>query len=195
MMQMNCRKVLYNNSIWDQLPAQRLVDVASGAQPRVWTTVQVCRDSGALYVRFVCEEDHTVSDYTKRDEPLYEQDVVEIFLDEEGTGRRYVELEVSPHNVIFDAVIKNDGRTVEALTEWDAAGLETRVDTQKNKRIYTIKLPLVHFAKMPEAGTSWRVNFYRIDESPEGKREFQAWSPTGSINYHVPSRFGTLAFV
>jgi len=192
---MKCQHVAYHDGVWDQLPTEPLIDVATGKQSRMSTTVQACWDSEALYVRFECEDDHVVSDYTKRDEPLYEQDVVEIFLDEAGTGRRYLELEISPRNVVFDAIVKNDGGSISVYTEWDAAGMETRVTAQENKRIYWIKLPLLHFAASPKQGTEWRVNFYRIDESPEGDREFQAWSPTGAINYHIPDRFGKLVFV
>lgn len=191
---MNCPFMKYEESVWGRVPAQPLVDVVTGAGTRVSTTVQACRDSEALYIRFECEDDHVVSDYTKRDEPLYEQDVVEIFLDEEGAGRRYLELEISPHNVVFDALIKNDEGRIHVYTEWDAAGMETSVDVQGVKRVYVIKLPFVHFAALPEAGTKWRVNFYRIDESPEGKREYQAWSPTGAVDYHLPAHFGTLLF-
>lgn len=194
MKQIICQRVSYEDGIWRSLPVEPLVDVVTGATTRVSTKVQACRDSEALYVRFECEDDHVVSDYTKRDEPLYKQDVVEVFLDEEGTGRRYLELEVSPHNVVFDALIKNEEGRVHAYAEWDAAGMETSVDVQDDKRVYVIKLPFVHFASMPEAGTAWRVNFYRIDESPEGQREFQAWSPTGAVNYHLPAHFGTLLF-
>ncbi len=39
----------------------------------------------------------------KRDDPLYTQDVVEIFIDADADGRTYDEIEVSPHNVVFDA--------------------------------------------------------------------------------------------
>ena len=194
-MQIKCRSVEYDDGIWEKLPPEPLVDVVTGGKTRMSTMIQTCWDAEALYFRFTCEEDHTVSKYTKRDEPLYEQDVVEIFLDEAGDGYRYMELEISPHNVIFDAIVKNDGSQIEVLTEWDAAGLETVVNMQEGKRLYDIKLPLIHFAEKPAAGTQWRVNFYRIDESPDGKREFQAWSPTGVLNYHIPSRFGTLTFL
>lgn len=38
---------------------------------------------------------------------------------------------------------------------------------------------------------SWRVNVFRIQQVPNG-REYQAWRPTGLIDFHRPSYFGEL---
>ncbi|BBI31595.1 carbohydrate-binding family 9-like protein [Cohnella abietis] len=189
-----CSYVKYDDQVWGSLPTESLVDVATGGKVRQRTLLQTCWDSEAIYVRFECEDDHTVADYLNRDDPLYDQDVVEIFLDEEGLGQRYIELEISPRNVIFDAIIQNHGEKIDVNKEWDAEGLETSVHTEGELRIYLIKLPFIHFKQTPEIGTQWRVNFYRIDDNREGQREFQAWSPTGAIDYHISSKFGTLIF-
>lgn len=180
---------------WETLQAEQLVDVVSGGQVQQSTRVMTCWDGDAVYFRFECVDDHTVADYTQRDDPLYEQDVVEVFIDEEGTGRHYIELELSPLNVVFDARVDNEDGRIRVHTEWDADGMETKVWNEGDIRLYEIRLPFIHFSRRPEAGTLWRINFYRIDEDRNNKRHYQAWSPTGAVNYHIPSRFGTLLFV
>lgn len=182
---------------WERKQPIPLVDVVSGGPVEQPTRVMTCWDREALYIRFECVDDHTVADYTQRDDPLYDQDVVEVFIDEEGMGRHYIELELSPLNVVFDARVDNRDGRITVHTDWDADGLETKVWTEGDGdlRVYEIKLPFTHFARRPEAGTEWRINFYRIDEDRNKQRHFQAWSPTGAVDYHIPSRFGSLLFV
>jgi hypothetical protein len=45
----------------------------------------------------------------------------------------------------------------------------------------------------PKPGDEWRLNVFRIDRTKK-KNEFQAWSPTGRIDFHMPWHFGKLVF-
>ncbi|SFJ50326.1 Carbohydrate family 9 binding domain-like [Paenibacillus sp. UNC496MF] len=180
---------------WDGVAPALLTDVVTGAVPALRTTVQACWTGSDLWFRFACEDDHVVATMSKHDDPLYEEDVVELFLDEHGTGTTYYELEVSPRNVVFDARIRNDLRGAKKIEpEWHAAGMATAVREDGALRIYEIRLPLANFGRLPEAGTAWRWNAYRIDEDRSGERRYWAWRPTGAVDYHVPQRFGTLLF-
>jgi hypothetical protein len=189
-----CRQVQYDQLNWESIDPVSLVDVVTGERVKEATLVKACWDTDALYIRFECEDAYTVSRFTQRDEPLYEQDVVEVFLDEDGKGTRDFEIEISPNNIVFDAVIENDQGKLTVGTDWDAEGLKTNVWTGDGLRIYELELSFFNFARKPQKGTEWRVNFYRIDEERDGTRHFQAWSPTGAVNYHIPSRFGRLLF-
>jgi hypothetical protein len=183
---------------WSNCSRVELTDTVTGLSPLEQTEVQACWSTDSLYVQFICQDNHIVSDFTQKDEPLYEQDVVELFIDEEGLGRSYYELEVSPRNVIFDARIENDGKASVTGTDmdWSFTQLQTIVEAvDEGVLCYSIRIPSIHFKRKPEPGVSWKVNFYRIDEGKNGVRQFQAWRPTLAINYHIPSRFGTLAFV
>jgi hypothetical protein len=194
---LDCTYVRYDSSVWERIIPVSLVDVVTGGEVAEPTLVHACWDEKYVYVRFDCCDDYAVSQYTNRDEPLYDQDVVEAFIDEDGAGTDYLEFEVSPNNVVFDAAIRNNGSSITVGLEWDAEGWETAVheDGQGN-RIYELKFPHAIFLKAaPAVGVRWRVNFYRIDEDRSGVRHYQAWSPTGILKYHVPSRFGTMTFV
>ncbi|GAB6928365.1 hypothetical protein JCM10914A_23480 [Paenibacillus sp. JCM 10914] len=183
---------------WERYEAAALTDTVTGLTVREATEVRACWSSEWVYVLFTCRDAHVVSNFQHRDDPLYEQDVVELFIDEVKAGTEYIELEVSPHNVVFDARIWNDGhRSITASdVSWDMEGLETAVKHDADGGwTCEIRIPTHHFLALPCSGRSWNVNFYRIDEDPQGSREFQAWSPTGEVNYHIPSRFGKLVFV
>lgn len=182
---------------WDQITPVQLVDTVTGGAVREPTEVRTCWTTEAWYIQFRCKDSYAISHYENRDDPLYEQDVVEVFIDVSGEGQRYIEIEVSPLNVIFDAWIERaeDGR-IQGDTSWNMERLDTSVVPEESYgRSYELRLPWGDFAPAPVAGTEWRVNFYRIDEQPDGTREYQAWGPTGEVNFHIPSHFGRLQFV
>jgi hypothetical protein len=151
------------------------------------------------------------STFRERDEMLSEQEVVEMFIDPFGLGKVYYEFNISPHNVIFDAVILNkmvppDGpRDIVGLREWNCPGLRTAVtvdgelDSRRPvSRHWDVEaaVPLAELVPPhcpPRLGDEWRLNLYRIDRA-EDRDEYQAWSPTGRIDFHMPWSFGVLVF-
>ncbi|WP_158602202.1 carbohydrate-binding family 9-like protein [Cohnella endophytica] len=196
-----CRYVIYGDKAWDDLPENSLVDVVTGGEVREPTKVKACWDERALYVRFDCTDNHCVSDFKNRKDPLYEQDVVEVFIDEEGLGNKYMEIVLSPNNVVYDVFITHKPRAdrnqpvFDIDREWTVEGLETSVEVGELKRTYTLSIPFSNFGKAPREDVEWKINFFRIDDDPEGNRHFQAWSPSGRIQFHLSEFFGTLRFV
>lgn len=182
---------------WERIASAGLADVVSGGRPVLATSVQACWTAADLRFRFECEDDHVVATMTGHDDPIYEEDVVEVFLDETGGGTEYYELEVSPRNVVFDAMIRNNRQGAKEIDlAWHPVGMTTSVtDIGDGTTVYEIRLPLNNFKRMPAEGSVWRWNAYRIDEDRQGIRHYSAWSPTGAVNYHIPQRFGVLAFV
>lgn len=77
-------------------------------------------DAKNLYIRFVCLGGSMETPYKKHDDPLYHADAVEVFIDPKGDGREWVELEVSPHNVVFDQLA-----VLTAEPEYEAGGILT----------------------------------------------------------------------
>jgi hypothetical protein len=182
---------------WEEIEAVYLREVVTGERPRLVTEVRACWTPQSLWVRFECEDDHIVATMERRDDPIYQEDVVEVFIDTVGTGNVYYEFEVSPRNVVFDALVHNDLAGSKVVdTSWDAAGLVTRLSAESaGSRVYEIQIPFEDLANTPDMGTVWRWNLYRIDDDVQGKRHYWAWSPTGAVDYHIPQKFGTLVFM
>lgn len=222
-MRYECRYVKTADGLnWNEIPYGKLVEVVTGGKPRLETRFRACWTAEALHVRFECEDDHVVATMDQRDAPIYEEDVVEVFLDTAGTGKVYYEFELSPRGVEFDALIRNslNGR-IEVDVAWDAKGLRTSVSSGTDGwRNYELCIPFADLYggqggdeqeraadggdqpehnRQPDAsplpGTEWSWNLYRIDDDTEGNRHYWAWSPTGKVNFHVPQRFGTIVFV
>ena len=171
-----------------------------GATPHGFqaTALRVCHDGERLYVAFHCEDRAIVATHRGRNAPIYEEDVVEAFLAPSGDARRYFELETSPRDAWFEARIESpDGgrATMRVDRDWVCAGFEHATRTLETGWSAEWAIPFASLgAPAPVAGTRWRANFFRIDQAHGG--ECSAWSPTFADppDFHLPDRFGVLAF-
>ncbi len=190
------------------VPMSPLVHSNGAGLPVEATEVRACWDDRALYVAFACKDADIWARYENRDDPLYDEEVVEVFLCPTGNLAHYYELELSPANVLFDAKVFNpegDRRSMLVDKDWNAAAIATgvRVSGVLNDRtspdigwIAEIAIPFEDLGLQgpPEPGTTWRANFYRIERG--AATEFTAWSPTAKepADFHVPAAFGELVF-
>jgi hypothetical protein len=197
-----------DDQAWKHAPVVELVDTVTGRPAVKPTRARMCWDDRNLYVAFDCVDQDIRATFTKRDDLVFEEEVVEVFLDPDGNPGRYFEIEVSPRNVIFDATIVNiDGSTPDKASDfgWNCAGLRTAVvvdgtldNLTDTDRGWTAEfaIPFRSLRRCaPKPGEQWRGNLYRIDRFPP-PFELQAWSPTlhDPARFHVPKRFGTILF-
>ena len=176
------------------VPAVPLRDARSGAAPRLKTSVRVGMRDGALQVRFDGRDRGSVATYTRRDDPLWLEDVFEIFVTPHEPSHLYYEFEVNPLGALFDARIESPRLRRESMhveTSWDCPGFAARVSRREDRWSALITLPLG-----PLCGDAiprrWRANFFRVDRGDPD--EFSAWSPTMTdpAEFHLPERFGIL---
>jgi hypothetical protein len=198
-----------DKAAWRAALEVELVRVEDGGPARQRTGLRLLWDDEHLYAAFGVADTDIRATHTRRDAELWREEVVELFLDPWGAERVYVELEVSPRNVVFDALIVNRARgnaaprDLTALRAWRCAGLRTAVRVDgvigggpvSRGWDVEIAIPLRQLApRLPPApGVEWRWNAYRVDRSATGV-ELQAFAPTGRPDFHVPERFGVLAF-
>jgi hypothetical protein len=136
---------------WDEVPpAIRLVRSQDGAPPAQATLVRACWDEAALYVRWDCADRDAWGTLTRRDDPLYTEEVVELFLAPGETDpHTYVELEISPAGVLFDGRITNPsgrGQGIVADTAWDCPGLAWASGSDRGEvpQDWTASLAVLH---------------------------------------------------
>ncbi len=178
---------------WRNASSSSLVDVVSGFEPVQATRFQVAHDAGELRVLFVAEDEHPWANYKRRDDPLYEEEVVEIFLDPVGDLEAYFEFEVNPNNARLDLVLRRVRSGYRKDFRWICEGFSSEVRIADGIWTTEIAIPFASLGDVVPAG-EWRANFYRIDR-PQGKPwELSAWSPTRVAAFHVPQRFGILTF-
>jgi hypothetical protein len=167
----------------------------NGARPRQQTQVRIRRDTASLRVLFTAEDSHVWATLRERDEPLYKEEVFEVFLDTEGDCLGYFEIEVNPNNAVLDAAMRRVASGYRKDFRWRCEQLETMVRIFPGGWAAELRIPFSSVSPAPpEPGQRWRVNFTRIDRPPGAPRELSAWSPTGLAQFHVPTRFGIVEF-
>src|SRR4051794_23174583 len=70
-----------NAAPWRDLPAIAFLDIITGAMPSQETLVKLAWEADGLRVLFHASDTHVWATMTERDAPLYEEEVVEVFLD------------------------------------------------------------------------------------------------------------------
>jgi hypothetical protein len=192
----------------------------AGVQGVTWgpagyeTRFRAAWSEAGLFLRFDATDKNPWHTMTRRDEHLWEEEVVEIFLDLDRSGRDYAEIEISSGNVVCDVRMASPWPDKKMDLAWDMAGLETRAQTRTNGAgkttgwTATAFLPWSGFRTLPSAkgialppkpGDRWRFNLFRV-ERPAGKAAPEqdavevAWSETGGPSFHVPKAFRDLVF-
>jgi hypothetical protein len=195
--------------VWSRIKPVGAFMLHDGSKPAEFQTeAKLCWDDQYLYVAFSCIDTDIWGTYTKRDDPTYDEEVVEIFLNPTGNAIDYYELEVSPRNTIWDGKVHNPNNDPETSTyddKWNCEGLLTavqvdgtlddRTDVDKGWTV-EMAIPFAAIAQTPKDRERWRANLFRIDRGKTD--EFSCWSPTqnpGQIPaFHIPRRFGHLVF-
>ena len=197
----------------DAAPWSQAVEVAWGPEPYV-TRFRALWSEAGLFLRYEASDPEAWHTMTRRDEHLWEEEVVEIFLDKDDDGLDYYELEISPANVVCDLRIISPPPQMKQDFPFDLAGLQTRAAVRRDAAgkatgwTATAFLPWPGLAPLPSAsrvavppkpGDRWRFNVFRI-ERPGGKTApardavTAAWAPTGAPSFHVPRAFRPLVF-
>lgn len=188
-------------------PAQasvvRLRRSTDGEAPRLATTVSLYFDDEFLTFVFSAADDHIVATYSAHDEPLYEEDVVEVFLAPDDAAH-YFEVEVNPKGATFDARIFSPEASRETMSvdqNWRSGAIAAvRKIFELDGTMTVDTLLRVPFASLgrsvPLPGERWQANFFRIDRHPSLGDEYSAWRPTLRVpaDFHVPAAFGSVEF-
>jgi hypothetical protein len=171
------------------------------------TTIRALYDQDFLYLAYDCRDRDIHSSFRQRDEHLWLEEAVEVFIDvDDSDPNTYVEIEVSPHNVLYDSYIVDPVNIdVPATKAYDMSGLRSAVAVDgtvdqrgDEDRGWTVELA-IPLAELIEGHTpdqirqyDWKINFYRCDLEVQGPL-YGAWSPTQG-SFHKPERFGRIVF-
>lgn len=188
---------------WQGVPPLSPFMLADGqAHATQQTVTRLCFDEVGLYVRFDCEDDDIWGTFTHRNDPIYDEEVVEVFL---APGKAdpidYHEFEVSPNGVLFAAKVNNPtsqrvNLTIDLDMPYEGLYCVAKRQDTEHRWSAVIIIPWASLAITGDIPEIWRANFYRIERPRAGKDEYSCWSPTIAqpADFHKPARFGTLIF-
>jgi hypothetical protein len=173
------------------------------------TEAKLTWDDQFLYL-FVSSEDADVySPFDKHDDHLWENDVVEMFIDADGNKRGYVELQVNPRNVTFDTWFVTGRPNRDDSFD---AGLQTAVvvhgtldDREDGDAGWDVEMaiplaavkgkdPAMKVNVPPKLGDVWHLNVVR-GEAPESSGKTAAsWNRITCEDFHGLDRMLSVQF-
>lgn len=176
------------------------------------TTARMLWDDEALYLSFDVEDPDPFTLFTKRDDPIYDSEATEIFIDADGDMDEYVELQSASDDLHFDAAFKGGARR-NMNKAWDAP-YETKTKRSEKGYVSEWRIPVASLRDIPAGepmvGAQWKINLFRLErvrtstdplapgtgvtDVKIAKHEASAWSPPLSGDFHTLERFGTITF-
>jgi hypothetical protein len=193
-----------DEAAWAKAPGVGPFLMNGDASPAPFRTeAKVLCDDQFLYFSFASEDENLWATMRRRDEHLWHEEVVEVFLQADSRVPNYIELEVNPLGTLLDIYLLDRRRNL-PYESWNSARLkwavhvDGTVDGCGGDRGWTceIALPLEDVATAPNnpprPGDRWRMNLFRVDSRP--RVWGAAWSPTMQGDFHVPSTFGEIIF-
>ena len=170
---------------WREAPwTEPFVDIRGSdwPDPHILTRAKIVWDERFLYVGAELEEPHLWATLADRDAIVYREHDFEVFLDPDGDGLAYYELEINALGTEFDLFLDRPYRRQgKANIAWDMEGLRTAVhldgtlnDPSDEDIGWSVEIaipwsalrppgaPAEDAAGPPRPGDSWRVNFSRV---------------------------------
>jgi hypothetical protein len=167
---------------WAGAPwSEAFVDILGDTVPAppLRTRMKLLWDSTYLYVAAELEEPHVWATLTERDATIYHDDDFEAFLDPDGDGRNYYEIEINALGTVWDLLMVRPYREGgPAISAWDIRGLNSAVhvdgtlnDPSDIDRGWTVEMALpwavllqaARSRRLPADGEEWRMNFSRVE--------------------------------
>lgn len=163
-----------------------LVDNNGGGQAAYKTEFRLLKSEKYIYFYFDCEDDNAKCTLNGYNQPLYDEEVCELFFSPQG-GNRYFEFEINALNANFCAMIDhgNDGNVINFCDVNPAETIVLR-DKANWRAVGRIALNAIG------DGEAWHFNAYRIKRDENNDMILSAFSNTDEPNFHMPERFGKL---
>lgn len=172
------------------------------------TRVKALYSATGMYFLYFCEDKKLTATMEADFLDLWNEDVIEVFIQPDAKRPAYFEYELSPLNYELPILIYNDsGR----LNSWQPFHYNkdqktrhaTLVQGGEKKARASVKSWTAEFFipfkamkmitdEIPQAGTRWKGNLYRIDYD-SGNESLYSWKRT-SGNFHEYEKFGTFIF-
>lgn len=179
------------------------VNNGDGSSTNLKTDARVLYDDNFIYFSFRAVDKNIWATFKQRDQHLWLEEVVEVFVQANPVVPNYIELEVNPLGTMLDIYLI-DTRKPLHYESWNSEKLQWgvqvagMVDGKDGDREWTCEmaLPIEDVAtaphRPPEPGDRWRMNLFRVERLPEVAE--LAWSPTLQADFHILPRLGELVF-
>jgi len=182
-------------------------------------------DSRYLYLAFDCEDADLTATITERDGELWREDDVEVFIDPDADEMSYLEFELSPRGIFYDATVADYRPEIDWPADLSHLDIDrgikiyTTLDTQAKARIagtlnkpddvdegWTCELAIswtdiargTNVRRLPPRdGDVWLIGLFRVNVNVKADQKLTEYSGWNPTTswFHVPWLFGRVVFV
>ncbi|MCP3927772.1 MAG: carbohydrate-binding family 9-like protein [Bacteroidetes bacterium] len=194
---------MLNEDSWRNTPwTEDFRDISGGQKPSppLQTRTKMMWNEKYFYIAAQLEEPHIWANLTRHDAVIFQDDDFEVFIDPDGDGQNYFELELNAFNTSWDLLLLTAYRVPglpHAVNSWEIMGLQTAVhisgtinDASDVDSFWTVEMAipwesLIELAprrSRPKDKDQWRINFSRVDwhvEVLDGKYQKKKDPDTG----------------
>jgi hypothetical protein len=202
---------------WSDAPlTEKFVIYTNGAATVFPTQCKMLWDDTYLYIAFIMDDRDVWGTTTVWSDPDYclcAEEVAEMFVDPDGDGLNYLEVEINPLGAVMDlSMDKEFSKGGSGNWDWSYQNLKIGISVQgtlNNKAdsdtswVCELAFPFSEIAWTaptmsfpPTPGDAWRLNVYRYDYGRTSAKytELSAWNQTDVRGFHAPDKFGRVIF-
>lgn len=167
---------------------------ADGSRAEIQTYVRVLFDDENLYIGLEMEEPETdllrMRASGRDDSRIWQDDTIEVMIDPDGEGMRYVHFAVNPAGSFRDSE-RDIGMPTAGDPSFDAgAEVSSRVDFE-GRWIVEMKVPAESIGGEIVPGSSWTMNVVRVRRAGAEAASVSSWAD-GQV--HEPNSFRRVVF-
>jgi hypothetical protein len=196
-----------SEDIWKAVsPTWFIPNQSKTLRERTW--FKAAWDNTYLYFYIYLEDQQIECQMTNRDDHLWHEEVIEIFLDVDANPKTYFEFEWNARNTLLDLYVLNKHYNRDVIRQWwswDCQGIQSAVridgslndDSDKDTGwAIEIAIPFEELYPAanipPKKGDQWRMNLTRREGTEtKGNLQKSSWLPPSC---HFPLSYGTLTF-
>lgn len=182
------------------------------------TKVKCFHDNSFLYIYAQLKEKNIWSEMINRDDHLYLENAFEIFIDPDNDGLNYIELQVNPHNTLFDITLdkpyKYGGK---ANFDFEMENIQHAVhihgtlnNNNDDDKYWAVEMaiPINEIEKYNLNKSNQDLKFYRFqlvrvnwnikkkglsyEKTKQSKPHYTVWQIQSEIDNHKPKDWGIL---
>jgi len=195
-----------------------------GLAPKGETRAKMLWNDQYLYLYIELKEKNLWATIKQHDVAVYRENALEIFVDPDGDNQHYMEFQINALGTVWDLLLTRPYRNGGwSISDWDIKGLKKAVhlrgsinqpDDRDEGWSVELAFPLKSIAlgsgRRLRSGTVWRMNLSRVAwplEVKDGRYvkkmntkgvanepDYWVWAPQGTVNLHMPERWGYLLF-
>jgi len=169
----------FNEISWKNISwTDNFIDIKGIKKPTYNTKVKMLWDKNYFYILAKIEEPHVWADIKKHDAIIFHNNDFELFVDPDGDGHNYYEVEINALNTVWDLFISKPYRELNQpiLNDWHATGMKSaiKVDGTLNNpndidKGWVVEMAIPwdvyktsYFHKNVPENKFWRINFSRV---------------------------------